>query len=427
VGKAHLQNITDQPPAPDPRRQRLATDAQRPFPGNYLQESAVTWREDAQFEVQRPFYGFDHVELAIGHGDLPGGHYDRWLRDQHPLALASAGRAHALPTPDYALAACGQAWRTRLSEELHPSSWVAERTIAHLKRAAAAGKPFLSYCSFPDPHSPYTAPGRYWGLYRPEDMELPETYRNRGTPPPHLHWLQQQRDRGLAVKHTMGCFAATPREVQEAIALNLGAMAFIDHQIGRVLDALRELGLEQETVVLFTSDHGEFAGEHQLLLKGPLHYRSLVRTPLIWCDPAQPGGGVSDALLSTVDIAPSILERAEVEGYNGIQGHSVLPLIEGKGSPVERSCLLIEEEGQRTAYGFDRPVRMRTLLTPDYRLSVYEGVRWGELYDRAADPLEQNNLWAEPAARASRDELHAELGREMLRLTDYSPAPTALA
>ncbi len=261
VGKSHLQNITDKPPLFDPRRTRHATDAQRPFPGHYLQESAATWRADPQFEMQLPFYGFEQVELAIGHGDLPGGHFRQWLARQHPQALALAGRAHAQPSPDYALAACGQAWRTRLPEELHPGSWVAERTIAHLRRAAASGKPFLSYCSFPDPHSPYTAPGRYWDMYRPEDMVLPDSYANRGTPPPHLAWLQQQRDQGLAVKNTMGCFAATPREVQEALALNFGAIAFLDQQIGRVLGALAELGLAQDTVVLFTSDHGEFAGD----------------------------------------------------------------------------------------------------------------------------------------------------------------------
>lgn len=425
LGKSHLQNITDKPALADPRQPRLPADAERPYPGNYLQERPSTWREAANFEVELPFYGFGHVELAIGHGDNPDGHYRRWLNQAHPQAAASAGPARAWPTPGYRLAECGQAWRTRLPEELHPASWVADRTMAHIRRAAGQGRPFLSYCSFPDPHSPYTPPGRYWDMYKPEDMLLPPSYANKGNPPPHLKWLQEERDQGRAVKNTMGCFGATPREVQEALALNFGSIAFIDAQVGRVLAELRALGRDQDTVVIFTSDHGEFAGDHQLLLKGPLHYRSLIRTPLIWRDPQRGTGGVSDELISTIDIAPSILERAGVAGYNGMQGVSFLPSLGGR--PGARTRLLIEEEGQRSSYGFDTPVRMRTLLTRQHRLSFYEGADWGEIYDRQADPLEHHNLWDEPACAPARERLLAQMGLEMLSFTDRSTAPTALA
>lgn len=427
IGKSHLQNITDKPVLPHAGLVRHALDAERPYPGNHRQEAARLWREDPLHDVALPYYGFGHVEFAIEHGDLPAGHYQRWLQAQHPEALALAGRANAQPTPEYALAACGQAWRTRLPQELHPSAWIGERTAQWLRQAAGGNKPFLAYCSFPDPHSPYTPPGRYWDLFRPEDMALPPSFHSR-TPPPHLRWLREARDAGRAVKNTMGCFAATEREAREAIALNLGGMAFIDAQIGRVLAELRALGLEQDTVVLFTSDHGEFAGDHQLLLKGPLHYRSLVRTPLLWADPASGGGRRSDALLSTVDIAPSILARAGVEGYNGLQGRSFLPLARGEENGAAlRDAVLIEEEGQRTSYGFATPVRLRTLVAGRYRLSVYDGVDWGELYDRAEDPLEARNLWDEPALRPLRAELAERLCREMLANAERSPAPTALA
>lgn len=425
VGKSHLQTITSRPPLQDPTRPRLPLDAERAYPGGYLQESAASWSA-GECPLELPFYGFAHVELAIQHGDLPSGHYRQWLEREHPAALGLAGRPNALPTPEYELSRVGQAWRTRLPEELHPSQWVADRAIAQLQRAVGEGKPFLTYCSFPDPHSPYTPPGRYWDLYRPEDMTLPASYENRGEPPPHLAWLQQQRDEGRAVKDTMGCFAASPREVREAIALNLGSLAFIDHQVGRVLTALRELGLERDTVVIFTSDHGEFAGDHQLLLKGPLHYRSLIRTPLLWSEPGL-AGMACDQFISTVDIAPTVLARAGVPGFNGMQGRSFLPLLRGAGGVEAREAIVIEEEGQRTSYGFDRPVRMRTLLTRRWRLSLYDGVAWGELYDRDADPLEHANLWNDASFTTCRTELMARLAREMLELADTSPTAKALA
>ncbi|MBL0419093.1 sulfatase-like hydrolase/transferase [Ramlibacter sp. AW1] len=426
-GKSHLQNITDKKPAPHPGRPVYGKDAQRPYPGDHRQESIARWREDPAFEPALPYYGFGHLDLAIEHGDCPQGHYRRWLAREHPQALELAGPAKAIPTPEYRLSQVRQAWRTRVPEELHPTAWIADRAIERLQGAAARERPFFVYCSFPDPHHPYTPPGRYWDLYRPEDVELPASFHS-SEPPPHLAWLRGERDAGRAVKDSQACFAATERETREAIALNWGSLSFIDAQVGRVLEALEASGQAGNTVVVFTSDHGEFAGEHQLLLKGSLHYPSLTRTPLIWRDPAAAEGGRrSDALLSSIDISASIFERVGLEPYNGLQGRSFLPLVRQEPGHASREHLLIEEEGQRTYFGFDGPVRMRTLLSPTHRLSVYDGAEWGELYDRRADPTESRNLWNDPAQRALRGELLGELARQMLAHADTSPAPTAFA
>lgn len=427
IGKSHLQNMTAKPPLLAKDAHRPAREAQRPYPGNYQQECQKTWETSPAFEMELPFYGFDHVQLAIGHGDASEGHYRRWLQAEHPELAHKVGRQHSLPAPGYELVRHGQAWRSAIPEELHPTAWIADQTIAQLREAQQRQRPFFLYSSFADPHHPYTPPGRYWDLYRPEDMALPPSF-HADTPPPHLAWLRAQREAGRAVKNTMACYAATEREVREAIALGLGSLSFIDAQIGRVLAALSELGLDDDTVVVFTSDHGEFAGDHQLLFKGSLHYQSLTRTPFIWRDPQRvaPGGRADRSLLSTIDIAPTLLERAGIERFNGMQGRSFLPAICGEPRQ-QRDALLIEEEGQRTYFGFERPVRMRTLLTQRHRLSVYDGVSWGELYDRLEDPHETRNLWDEPSARTVRESLVARLSSEMLAHTETSPAATALA
>lgn len=425
IGKGHLQNVTGMPPLFPPGRQPLARHAHRLYAGDYAQESVLRWDSDPEFRLQTPYYGFDHNDLVIEHGEVGGGDYGRWLRREHPEIAARTGKEHALPAPEYELVKIGQAWRARVPEELHPTAWIADRTITRLAQAKDRKQAFFTYCSFPDPHHPYTPPGRFWDMYRPEDVVLPESFHS-STPPPHLAWLRAQRDTGKAVKHSVACFAASEREVREAIALNYGSIAFIDEQIGRVLRAVHELGLDKDTVILFTSDHGDFAGDHQLLLKGPLHYRSVVRAPLIWCDPASEASRVDPGLYSAIDLAPTILDRAGLEGYNGIQGLSFLPAVTD-GLSIARDAVLIEEEGQRTILGFDSPVRMRTLITQDYRFSLYDGVDWGELYDLSLDPHEQHNLWDDDQYRAVRQEMVMLLARTMLHYVDRNPPPTALA
>src|SRR5207302_9320928 len=127
-------------------------------------------------------------------------------------------------------------------------------------------------------------------------------------------------------------------EAQEARALTCGMIACIDDAIGRVLHALEQTGRCGETVVVFTSDHGDHLGDHRLLLKGAEQYQSIVRVPFIWCDPQASGFPLrSNALASTIDIAASVLERAHIEPFAGMQGQSLLPAMTGDGAPA-RDC-----------------------------------------------------------------------------------------
>jgi arylsulfatase A-like enzyme len=179
--------------------------------------------------------------------------------------------------------------------------------------------------------------------------------------------------------------------------------------------------------VIFTSDHGDYLGDHQLMLKGPIHYRGLTRVPFIWRDGAgATEGSASDALVSTIDIAPSILARAGVQPYNGMQGHDLAAVMSGQAAGV-RDALMIEEEGQRVILGFDRRIRCRTLLAENHRLTIYDGADWGELYDLRQDPHELQNLWDVAQSAQVRARLLERLSRAMLSHIDTSPYPTALA
>lgn len=428
VGKSHLQNITGAKPLwPLPGAPVTQGEARRAVAGRTDQEWQPSWDAHPEHAMSFPFYGFEDVRLVINHGDTAAGDYKRWLRREHPQWADLVGPDKAEPAPGYELARIKQAWRSRLPEELSTSSYIGGETCKKLEKYAAEDKPFFLQCSFPDPHHPFTPPGRYWDMYRPEDMPLPPSYGHEAGPSmPHLQWLQGQRDGGKAVKTTPACFAATPREVQEALALNYGCISHLDAVIGQVLSKLDALNLAENTIVIFTADHGDFFGDHQLLWKGPLHFQGLTRVPLIWRDPAVKQAGRSEQLCSSIDIAPTILARAGCVPYNGIQGINLQPAIAG-GAALERQALLIEEEGQRVIFGFKGRVRMRTLQTARHRLSIYHGTDLGELYDLQSDPDECHNLWGQPAMESLRSQLLEDLARLMIGYADESPHPTSLA
>ncbi len=426
VGKSHLQNMTGNPAFwPRDPAERANGEALLPDGGRYDQEWKPHWRARPDYALDLPFYGFATVHLTIDHGDDIEGHYRRWLRAQHKEADRLIGPENAIPTPGLALAAARQAWRTRLPPELHPTWYCARMSEAVMEEAAAQGAPFFLMCSFADPHHPFTPPGEFWDLYRPEDIALPASFRANAAPPPHVARLLAERDAGRAVKHTPQLFACTEQEAREAIALNYGSISFIDLAVGRMLAKLEALGLAENTVVIFTADHGDYMGDHQLLLKGPIHYRGLIRAPLIWRDPAAKPRR-SDALLSAIDVAPTILGRAGLPCFNGVQGRSFAPVMAGAAA-AHHAALVVEEEGQRPQVGFEGRVRMRSLVTPRHRLSLYDGVPWGELYDLERDPDEMVNLWDDPASGATRAALVLELARRMIALAETSPHPTAAA
>jgi len=432
IGKCHLQSINDAPPKigmPEPGSNRVLppehlreADKTWPLHGRYDQELPSTWLDEPDFEPALPYYGFDHVELAIGHGDKTFGHYERWLKARHPDPASLRGAKNQLPGNDYI---APQAWRTRIPQELYSTSYVAERTIAFLERHASGdSNPFFLQCSFPDPHHPFTPPGKYWSMYDPKSISLPPSFQSGERPiPSHLQELYDERALNKANKDGQRTFAVSEREAREAIALTYGMITMIDDAIGRILSRLKSLGLASNTVIIFTTDHGDFMGDHQLLLKGALHYRGLIRVPFIWSDPSiKQRGLVNSGLCGTLDLARTILDRAGLAGHNGMQGESLLPAVEGK--TTGHDSLVIEEHQRRGYMGFKNNFRARSLITEDFRLTLYEGAAWGELYDFSNDPHELNNLWDDPKSKNLRAELTEKLARKMMELADSSPLAT---
>jgi arylsulfatase A-like enzyme len=128
---------------------------------------------------------------------------------------------------------------------------------------------------------------------------------------------------------------------------------------------------------------------------------------------------VNSGLCGTIDIARTILDRAGLEGHNGMQGTSLLEAIEG--GKTGHDSIVIEEHQRHGYMGFKNNFRARSLITESHRLTLYEGAGWGELYDLANDPVEIRNLWDDPGAAPRRHELMEQLARKLMELSDTSP------
>jgi arylsulfatase A-like enzyme len=435
VGKSHLQNFLDLAPAYPPK----PTDSNSlpPAPRHaeawrnrydescYEQELAATWSDPA-FQLPQPYYGFDHVKLCTGHGDRVGGEYRRWLEEGLAGQEVRSG-------PQFALAqsASGapQTYQTAVPEERHPTAYVAQETINYLETYADSEReaPFFLQCAFPDPHHPFAPPGHYWEMYDPSEVTLPLSFyeSNRDQTPALAHINEQAKD-GYP-SHWTAPFVAQEEPARDMIAKSYGMISFIDDAVGQIVDCLERTALRENTVIIFTSDHGDWLGAHGLFLKGPLHYQPLIRVPFIWndLDPAY-NSGLHDGIGSTIDIGATILARASLSPFRGNQGINLLPLLAGDASAGHEN-VLVEQTTQYLYLGFDRLVRVFSLVSKRWRLTVWEGESWGELYDLKDDPHEMENLWSEPEYAGLKADLLLQMVHRIQSLNDESPYPAARA
>jgi arylsulfatase A-like enzyme len=431
VGKSHLQNftswpaITARPPGrpgyrePSPElTQAVRTNLDDP---RYQQETPEFWIASGA-RIATPFYGFDYVTLVRAHGDDVGGDYNLWLAEHHPTAGHLLGPKNGLPH-GYT---CPQAYRTAIPEQLYATAFIGERAAAFLDDIDPQTSFFLMV-SFPDPHHPFNPPGKYWDMYSPDSFPVPEAYlRNDWNPPAHVQAILDQRDAGTANLMGMNTIGITPREAQEARALTCGMITCIDDAIGRVLRALDRNGRGADTVLIFTSDHGDHLGDHRLLLKGAEHYQAIVRVPFIWCDPHAPiHPARTDALASTIDISATVLDRAYVEPFVGIQGRSLIPVIGGSGTA--RDCIFIQYDHQAPSPGSSIPPRVHTIIDHRFRLSLFHGLEGGEMYDLVADPGEFHNLWDDARHGRERARMLERLAFLEIEHVDRVPLPTRRA
>ncbi len=418
LGKSHVQPMTNQPAEDriDPAALGLIQEAWKEDGGDYTQEQPHHYQAAERYQVKTPFYGYEEVDFVTQHGDHAGAHYLQWLRHQTPDADRLRDRRNQLPH-DYT---CPQAYRTPIPEELYSTSYVRNRAVDFLESTRGSVQPFFAFVSFPDPHHPFTPPGKYWSLYDPADFKVRLPFEAHRNPPPPIVWSRGRMISGArSAQGPQDSFFASEKEIREAMALTCGMITMIDDAVGDVIAALRRSGHFENTVVVFTSDHGDYLGDYGMMLKGPLATSSLTRVPFIWADPKLHGTPNTGELASTLDIAPTILERAGCNPYYGMQGRSLLPDLRGETS--SRDELLVEYQDSKTRQGFPKPAMVRSILTKRHRFTMYKDQDWGELYDLTEDPDESFNRWDDPQFAEIKAELTRRLVQQMMNAVDQSP------
>lgn len=423
IGKSHLQPFTEDDPRhlpdADDSNPRIIEEAWK-REAAHSAESPANYTSQERYEINTPYFGFSHVEMATRHGTNVGGHYEQWFKANVPdwktLRDPSSELAH-----NYT---CPQAFRTAVPEECYSTSWIADRAIDYIENQHANSNPFFAFVSFPDPHHPFNPPGKYWDMYSPADFDLPLPYTDHKNPPPPLQWMEDNyRNEGEQfTKQT--AMRVGEDELRQAMALTAGMISMIDDQIGRVIDSLKANGLFDNTVIIFNSDHGDYLGDFGLLLKGSLPFRSITQVPMIWSDPSNREKRTTDAMCSTIDIGPSILSRAGLASYRGTQGRSFLKAMDGE---EHRDELLIEFNEGQAKLGFTTPARVRTLRTRDWRFTIYADQTWGELYDLIKDPDETHNLWDDPDYQTVKGDFALRLSHHLTRQMDESPRSLRMA
>lgn len=356
------------------------------------------------------YYGFGSVDLVVGHGDRASGHYVQWLRHHGVEPDDLVGRGRAVTRSDL----WDEVWQTQLPAHLSTSAYVAERAVARVRAATADPAPTFLFVSFPDPHHPFCPPGEYSSIFDPAEIELPTTFdQSPDRLPPHLKHMLERR--GEPHADPTFAFAATEAQYREALVAQVGLLAMLDDAVGAILSAVEDQGLADNTVVMFTADHGDLFGDHGLMLKHYVHYDAVTRVPLVIA-----GDGWSDssaALVSNADIAATVLDLAEVGAFRGMQGHSLVPLRDDPSLP-HRDAVLIEEDQPSGIDGLPGPVRIRTLVTDEARLTLYHDQPFAELYDHRTDRHETLNLAGEPASAGLEARMRARLLHEVLSLAD---------
>ena len=261
-----------------------------------------------------------------------------------------------------------------IPEEHHGNTWVADRTIEFIRTNRA--KPFFAWASWIAPHPPWNPPEPFASFYDPASLPLPHNFNRDVETLPPMH-------RGMTNAYDMGD-APTDR-LQRVKALYSGSVSHIDKSIGRILHALAEHGIEDNTIVVFVSDHGEMMGDHGLWQK-QLPFEGSVRVPLIVRFPGRVDAGVeNDQLVSLLDLMPTFLDAAQVDapGQRPLPGASLLGRT-GGGLAQDREDLVLEiDRGEH---------RWLSIRSRDWKYNRWLADGWEELYDLKNDPHEDTSL-----------------------------------
>jgi arylsulfatase A-like enzyme len=307
----------------------------------------------------------------------------RIFQEGKAVFFGGMGDPYKLPVQDFQ---AGGRPTARRESGKHSAELFADTAIDFLKRHKGE-QPFLCYVAFNAPHDPRLAPKEYHDRANADKPPLPPNFMPQH---PFNNGDLIGRDERLAP------WPRTPEVVRQHLADYYASITFLDMQVGRILDALKESGRHDNTLIVFSSDHGLAIGSHGLFGKQNLYDHSM-HAPLIFAGPGVPRGKRTDALCYLLDSFPTLGDLAEVAGPEGSEGKSLAPVFTGKQAAGRDSLF--------TAYR----TLQRAIRDERWKLIVYPQVNKVQLFDLLNDPAEMKDLTDDKAHAAEVERLLALL------------------
>ncbi|WP_170332559.1 sulfatase family protein [Ruegeria arenilitoris] len=384
-------------------------------PEHLMPDSNAFWDLPESEGWRGPFYGFDTVDMLIGESvsATEGGHYARWLETVAPGAADLYLPENALEPQSGDI---DEVWKSAIPFDLHYNSWITDRACEFLSENDGSD-PFFLFVSFPDPHHPFSPPAPWCDMYDPADMPMPAHIPDELAAMPSFlrdgdndekdkSYVDFLRDPGPP--REQGFLQTTSKfsddSIRRAIAYTNGMISMIDDCVGRIMAQAEQQGRLEDTVVIFTSDHGELLGDHGLIRKGPSPYRSLLQVPLIVAGPGiEPGE--RNGTTSHLDLRATLQDYLELK-YQPTEGVSFAHLMtHSDGSGRQEFFAEYHPRTRMDTYN-------QTVMTDEWRVTIYpQNPNWGEMFDLRNDPGEHVNLYFKEEYRGKRDEIIEKLSQ----------------
>jgi arylsulfatase A-like enzyme len=320
--------------------------------------------------------------------------------------------------------------KTSMPPEHHQTIWCAEKAVNFIQANESFEKPWLFSVNLFDPHHPFDPPEGYLDRYlnqidkiplpnySPGELENKPIFQKQD----HQSAYSGESHRGKKQEDFYSFPSMSEKEHRLVRAAYWAMVDLVDDAVGRMLQALVETNQREETLVIFTSDHGEMLGDHGIYLKGPYFYDPAIRVPLIISWPNQiPQNFVTEELVELVDIAPTLLDITGCKPDPGMQGKSLWPLLNGEhNSSKHRKDIYCEYYNAMTWHS--DPAAYATMVrTKKYKLVQIHGEATGELYDLDDDPGENINQWDNHSYRSVKMNLLQRLADRMAQTVDPIP------
>jgi arylsulfatase A-like enzyme len=322
------------------------------------------------FEPRQESFGFDAFWSDCDAGPIRDASFMAYIERKYGKNEMFAIAKGSCPWPHDPLG-------RHIGKYAHPledfqTRWITDRSIEWLRTRKQTG-PWFLFTSYVKPHKPYVEPEPYFSMYDPATIPVPRL-------PPDAAQIREAQSTPAQKKK----YVDSEPMMRTLSALYFGAITHVDHEVGRLLAELEELGLSNDTLVVFTSDHGNMLGDRGRWFKGNM-YEGSIRVPLVWRDPRRPQDGcVINEVVDSTGLFPSVLEALGLPIPEGVQGTSWVPLVNGARPAWNNRCFA-ELRGSML---LDDGWKFIEIDKPDEKRC--------ELYDLSEDPLEQHDLANDP-------------------------------